>query len=67
MRLTLAFSISLLFSLETFSQTEAYGFHELNVQPFTANFLEPKAGFLICLEEKRSGLISVHLLTFIII
>ena len=64
MRFTLIFFISLLFFLDSFSQsylsklssagTEEEWFpSNLNVQPFTANFLEPKAGFSYLLGRRE--------------
>ena len=44
----------LLFTSVSFSQWQHELFpSDLNIQPFTANFLEPKAGFLISINESR--------------
>lgn len=46
--------ILLIFSSVSFAQVDTEFFpSELNIQPFTANFLEPKAGFLISTDNNK--------------
>lgn len=50
----LIISVILLFSLQIFSQQSTEWFPSgLNIRPFTANFLEPKAGALFALDENK--------------
>ena len=48
------FLLFFLFSLISFSQWQHKAFpSDLNIQPFTANFLEPKTGFLISTDNNK--------------